>query len=163
MDKYINKEEKLMHVIEERNSYKDVQRCILLFEDGSQKLFSANGFDKKLTVDLHFQQKRSLNFMEMVLLCYNDSSDIPSLSALCGYQSVKTFTRHFKKNFKTTPKQWLLEMKKERLVTMLRETNYPLREIAEKLNFSGVSHLCAFCLQKTGKRPEEIRKSARKR
>lgn len=149
----------ITHFTEDNNLYKNVKECVLLFENGTRKFFSSAGTERQITVNVQVRQKKNYSFKEKVLLDYNDASDLPTLAKQCGYGSLKTFTRHFKKHFNTTPKQWLLEMKKERLVVMLRNSDLPLKAIADKLHFSSVSHLCSFCQKKMEQTPEEIRKN----
>ncbi|NLX80049.1 MAG: helix-turn-helix transcriptional regulator, partial [Proteiniphilum sp.] len=68
-----------------------------------------------------------------------------------------TFTRHFQKYIGTTPKQWLLQMKKRNVVQQLRNTGRSFTTIAKNLGFSSASHLYHFCVNKIGKTPSEIR------
>ncbi|HRU13779.1 MAG TPA: helix-turn-helix domain-containing protein, partial [Dysgonamonadaceae bacterium] len=81
------------------------------------------------------------------------------LSVRCGYRSTKTFTRHFQKNFDTTPKQWMMEMKENEVLHYLKNTNYSLTKIAALLGFANVSHLWNFCIKMTGMPPNKIREN----
>jgi len=144
--------------IEVDNSiYGNVKECIILFENGTKKVFSSNGVKGRLTVNVLNHHIRDSGFVEMVLKQYREARTLPELAAKCGFNSTKTFTRYFRKYFNTTPKQWLLEMKKEEMIEKLRHTRLTTRQIAEELEFSNLAYFSDFCLRKTGKRPEEIR------
>ena len=148
----------LDHIKENNNIYDNVKECIILFENGTQKVFSSNGKKGQLTVNVLHHHVRNSGFVEAVLTHYKNTDTLSELTARCGFNCTKTFTRYFKKNFNTTPKQWLLDMKKEEMINKLKYSKLPLRQIAVELEFSNVSHLSDFCLKKTGKRPDEIRK-----
>lgn len=71
------------------------------------------------------------------------------------YMSPKTLTRKFKKEFHTTPKQWLLQQKKEQVMTELLLTQNK-KELPEKLGFSSYSHLNYYCIRQFGKSIKEL-------
>jgi methylphosphotriester-DNA--protein-cysteine methyltransferase len=100
-----------------------------------------------------------LNFVELVLKNYRNSKTVDDLSVRCGYRSTKTFTRHFQKNFDMSPKQWMMEMKKNEVLHYLKNTNYSLTKIAALLGFANVSHLWNFCIKMTGMPPNKIREN----
>jgi AraC-type DNA-binding domain-containing proteins len=69
--------------------------------------------------------------------------------------SPKTLTRKFKKVFNTTPKQWLLQQKKEQVMIELLLTQNK-KELPEKLGFSSYSHLNYYCINQFGKSLKEL-------
>ncbi len=140
----------------ESGIYGNVRECILLFENGTQKVISKE--KGTLTVNIICHLAKENNFVELVIKNYNYTDRLDDLSEKCGFNSIKTFTRHFKNNFRVTPKQWMLSIKKEAMLNYLIDTDYPLKQIADYLGFSNLSHLSDFCLKKTGMRPDEIRK-----
>lgn len=71
------------------------------------------------------------------------------------YMSPKTLTRKFKKVFNTTPKQWLLQQKKEQVMTEFLLTQNK-KELPEKLGFSSYSHLNYYCIRQFGKSLKEL-------
>ena len=137
--------------------YIDVKECILCFAYGKQKIVSAQESGDFLIVYVMEYKPDELNFVELVLKNYRNSKTVDDLSVRCGYRSTKTFTRHFKKNFDTTPKQWLLMMKKNEVIYYLKNTDYTFKKIAALLGFASVSHLWDFCIKKVGMNPTEIR------
>ena len=153
---------KLNYIFTPRNEsdsgvYGNVRECIILFENGTQKVITNNNMKGHLTVKVLTHLAGENDFVEAVMKHYKSVRTLDELAEKCGYKCTKTFTRHFKTNFNTTPKQWLLEIKKNELMSCLKNTNYPLKHISEELGFSNVSHLSDFCLKKTGMRPDEIR------
>lgn len=142
----------------ESEIYRNVKECILLFENGTQKVISNEKEEATLTVNILCHLVKENHFVESVIRNYNYTDRLDNLSEKCGFNSIKTFTRHFKKNFRVTPKQWMLSTKKEAMLNYLMDTDYPLKQIADYLGFSNLSHLSDFCLKKTGMRPDEIRR-----
>ncbi|MEN6324426.1 MAG: AraC family transcriptional regulator [Proteiniphilum sp.] len=138
--------------------YGNVRECILLFENGTQKVISNEQEKGTLTVNILSHLAKENNFVESVIRNYDYTDRLEDLSEKCGFNSIKTFTRHFKNNFRVTPKQWMLSIKKEVMLDYLRNTDYPLKQIVAQLGFSNLSHLSDFCLKRTGMRPDEIRK-----
>jgi len=71
------------------------------------------------------------------------------------FMSPKTLTRKFKKIFNTTPKQWLLQQKKEQVLSEFILTQNR-KELPEKLGFSSYSHLNYYCIRQFGKSLKEL-------
>ena len=137
--------------------YIDVKECILCFAYGKQKIVSAQESGDFLIVYIMEYRPEELNFVELVLKNYRNSKTVEDLSIRCGYLSTKTFTRHFKKNFDMSPKQWMMEMKENEVRYYLKNTDYTLTKIAALLGFANVSHLWNFCIKMTGMPPNKIR------
>lgn len=139
--------------------YIDVKECILCFAYGKQKIVSAQESGDFLIVYVMEYKPDELNFVELVLKNYRNSKTVEDLSVRCNYRSTKTFTRHFQKNFDMSPKQWMMEMKKNEVLHYLKNTNYSLTKIAALLGFANVSHLWNFCIKMTGMPPNKIREN----
>lgn len=142
----------------ESTIYGNVRECILLFENGTQKIISKKQKRGQLTVNIVFHLAKENDFVETVIKNFYYTDRLNDLAEKCNFNSTKTFTRHFKTNFQMTPKQWMLSIKKAALMECLKNTDYPLKQIAADLGFSNISHLSDFCLKKTGMRPEDIRR-----
>ena len=140
--------------------YNGVIKCVLHFNDGRYKIVSSADAGELLAVNVVKYDKTGPNFVERVLKHYKDAVSIDDLSKRCGYNSTKTFTRHFKHKFHVTPKQWLLLIKKNEVIHYLEHTDIPFGEIASITGFNGVSHLYSFCRNKIGSSPTEIRREA---
>lgn len=138
--------------------YSGVKQCVLHFANGKYKVISNDNTNDLFAVNVVIYSKVvELDLVELVLKHYKNSTSIDDLAIRCGYKSTKTFTRHFKQKFNTTPKQWLLQVKQNELVHYLENTDYPLKKLVSILGFSNISHLRDFCEKKTGKSPEDIR------
>lgn len=139
--------------------YGNVRECILLFENGTQKIFTNEEKKGCLTVNVLSHEAENDPFVEAVIRNYGSCKTLDELTLKCGYRCTKTFTRHFIRHFHMTPKQWQLEIKKHEMISSLKNTRHPLKQIASELGFANVSHLSDFCYKKTGLRPDEIRKN----
>ena len=82
-------------------------------------------------------------------------STVNELAAACC-MSTKTLTRKFKNHFDTTPKQWLLEQKKQIVKIELWKTDN-FKELLGKLGFSSYAHLNGYCLKYFGKSVKELK------
>lgn len=143
---------------EETNFYNGVAQCVLHFSNGKYKVISNDNANDLLAVNVVSYNKTETGFVELVLKHYKNSTSIDDLAIRCGYKSTKTFTRHFKQKFNTTPKQWLLQLRQNELVHYLENTDYPLKKIVSMLGFSNISHLRDFCEKRFGLPPDKIRK-----
>lgn len=70
--------------------------------------------------------------------------------------SPATFKRKFQSSFNISPKQWLIQKKKEKLFRDIVMSNLPIAEIAEKYDFT-VNYVTSFCKKYFGKTPTELR------
>ena len=146
---------------ENNNIYGNVKECVIFFENGTQKVFSSSRKKGELTVYVLNHRIRDSGFVKMVFKHYKGVNSLTEFAAQCGFNSTKTFTRHFKQKFNTTPKQWLLLIRKNEVVYYLENTDYPLKKIVSLLGFTNASHLRDFCIKKTGLIPERIREMKR--
>lgn len=141
--------------------YDEVSRCVLYFSDGDRKIIVNQQAGSMLAVNVISYPVQDPNFMELVFKHYKPYLSVEELAKKCGYNSVKTFTRHFKKSFHTTPKQWMLSLREDKMLIQLKNTRQPLKQIAADLGFANVAHLSDFCLKRTGQRPEKIREASK--
>ena len=143
---------------EEETFYNGVAQCVLHFSNGKYKVISNDNANDLLAVNVVSYNKTETGFVELVLKHYKEATSLDDLAIRCGYNSTKTFTRHFKQKFNTTPKQWQLSIRKNEVIDYLENTDYPLKKIASLLGFTNVSHLRDFCIKKIGLPPDKIRK-----
>ena len=66
---------------------------------------------------------------------YSGKADIKTLAALIGKSESQTI-RIFKKNFKTTPHQYILEKKLIMAKILLKNSELPVKSVSQKLNFA---------------------------
>lgn len=136
--------------------YANISSCTLSFLDGKQVNISGGG-KKSLIVSVMFNESDFTPLNEQVMRHFKHTETLPELARLCGYTCTKTFTRHFIKHFSETPKQWILNMKQEEMILLLKETSYSYDRISSILKFKNLSHFNNFCKKRTGLTPSEIR------
>jgi uridine kinase len=124
-----------------------------------KKVNISGGGKKSLIVSVLLNESDFISLNEAVMKHYKSAETIPELAKLCGYSCAKTFSRHFIKHFNETPKQWILNMKQEEMIMLLKETTYSYERISSMLRFKNLSHFNNFCKKRTGLTPKEIRGS----
>lgn len=95
-------------------------------------------------------------FEQLVMNNYENVSDVKHFAALL-HMPVTTFQRKFKKHFKTSVKQWLLDRKAERMLADIKNTNRSITDLSQRYGFSSVSYFSNFCKHYFGKTPTELR------
>ena len=138
--------------------YANISSCTLSFVDGKKVNISGGG-KKSLIVSVLLNESDFTPLNESVMRHFKNAESLPELARLCGYTCTKTFTRHFIKHFGETPKQWILNMKQEEMILLLKETSYSYERISSILKFKNLSHFNNFCKKRTGFTPKEIRSS----
>ncbi|MCK9437046.1 MAG: hypothetical protein M0Q12_07565, partial [Synergistaceae bacterium] len=97
----------------------DVAACTFTFTDGLRSRVRTSSENQIVLVKLIPHTSKSKVLEDRVLRHYSSVNSIGELAALCGYDCLRTFTRHFKKSFSQTPYQWLLERKMEEIRSMV--------------------------------------------
>ncbi len=138
--------------------FANISSCTLSFVDGKKVNISGGG-KKSLIVSVLLNESDFTLLNESVMKHFKDAETVPELAKMCGYSCTKTFSRHFIKHFGETPKQWILNMKQEEMILMLKETTYSYERISSMLKFKNLSHFNNFCKKRTGFTPKEIRSS----
>ena len=142
--------------------YNGVIQCVLHFNDGRYKIVSSADAGELLAVNIvRHNNNTELNFIELVFSHYKPTVSVNDLSERCGFKCTKTFTRHFKREFNMTPKQWLMLIRKKEVLHYLQNTDLSFSKIASLTGFSNISHLHNFCIDKIESTPAKIRKKAR--
>lgn len=82
-----------------------------------------------------------------------------SIESICAdlYISKSKLMREFKKYYKQTPHQYLLNRKISYAKTLLRNTNYPIKSISDRLNFADEHYFSNVFRSKTSKTPTQYR------
>ena len=138
--------------------FANISSCTLSFVDGKKVNISGGG-KKSLIVSVLLNESDFTLLNESVMKHFKDAETVPELAKMCGYSCTKTFSRHFIKHFGETPKQWILNMKQEEMILLLKETSYYYERISSILKFKNLSHFNNFCKKRTGLTPKEIRSS----
>ena len=81
--------------------------------------------------------------------------------ALCPC-SAPVLIRHFRENEGCTVVEYLTRVKMDYAQNFLRSTNFPVREIAQRLGYDSISHFCRVFKERFGQTPQEYRSSAQK-
>ena len=136
----------------------NINSCILSFKDGKKMNISGDG-EKSLTVSIIVNEPTMSRFKELVMKHFRNSETLPELAKKCGYACTKTFNRHFVKQFNETPKQWMLNIREEEMIYLLKNTKSTYNSISLILKFKNLSHFNNFCKKRTGLTPSEIRES----
>ena len=71
--------------------------------------------------------------------------------------SRTTLLRLFRRKMNMTPSDYLLQLRVQRAVSLLRETRYPLIRIAELSGWNDVNYFCRIIKRVTGRTPGEVR------
>lgn len=137
----------------------DVQACTFTFSDGLKSSFTASPDNEIVMVKLIPRNSKLKIFEDKVLRNYSSVKNITELAAVCDYDCLRTFTRHFKKCFRDTPYQWLLERKMEEIHSMVLSSDLSITEIAQMYEFKSVSHLVNLFSKRFGISPQRCRLS----
>lgn len=141
--------------------YMKVSKLVIHFADGERKEITRRQGDKLMVVNVEEYSAEHTDFIELVFKHQKEVKSVEELSRRCGFNSTKTFTRHFMRALHTTPKQWLISLKRGEALYYLKHTNKTFTEIAELLDFSGISHFNQFCNKQIGQNPTDIRAAGR--
>ena len=127
--------------------YANISSCTLSFVDGKKVNISGGG-KRSLIVSVLLNDSDFTSLNELVMMHFKNAETLPDLARMCGYSCTKTFTRHFIKHFSETPKQWILRMRQEEMILMLKETTYCGAVTSGK--WIVLIHFPFFCKQKSG-------------
>lgn len=136
----------------------DVSACTLTFTDGGKHNIKSSSEKEIVIVKLVPRTSKMQLFRDSVLENYSTSKNASELAASCHYNSLKTFTRHFKQYFKQTPYQWMLEQKMEEVHSLVLNSDISISEIAKLYGFKNVTHLINAYQNKFGVPPKRNRK-----
>jgi AraC family cel operon transcriptional repressor len=76
--------------------------------------------------------------------------------ALCPC-SAPVLIRHFRENEDCTVVEYLTRVKMDYAQNFLRSTNFPVREIAQRLGYDSISHFCRVFKERFGQTPQQYR------
>lgn len=137
--------------------FSDVVLCTLTFKDGLCSKLRPTPGEEMVLVQLVPQCGRDEELEEKVRKNYMSAKTVSELAKKCGFSSVKTFTRHFKKIFKMTPYQWILDKKMDEINALLINSDITITEISKLYNFNSISHLGNLYSKRFGCPPSKTR------
>lgn len=135
----------------------DVSSFTFTFTDGLKSKVDSSPDKEIVMVKLIPHTSKSKTFKDAVLQNYLSAENVKHLAEMCGYDCVKTFTRHFKKHFEQTPYQWILDRKMEDIHALVLNSDMSITEIAKICNFKNVAHLVNMYSQRFGVPPYKNR------
>lgn len=119
----------------------------------SDILAAAGGTNREETLE-------NRQLQEAIRICRsnfpNPNLNINALSERLGV-SRTTLLRLFRRKMNMTPSDYLLQLRVQRAVSLLRETRYPLNRIAELSGWNDSNYFCRIIRHATGRTPGEIR------
>lgn len=137
----------------------DVASCTFTFSDGLKSKVSPSPESEIVLVKFIPRTSKSKRFEDSVLSNYSRARNMNELAAMCKYDCVRTFTRHFKKCFGQTPYQWMLERKMEEIQSLVFNSDISITEISRMYDFKSVSHLVNAYTKRFGISPHKSRLS----
>jgi AraC-like DNA-binding protein len=93
------------------------------------------------------------DIVEFMKINYLKNLKIEDYALLTG-RSISTFIREFKKIYKTTPNQWLIEQRLEKAHDLLMNTDMNVTETAFEVGYENVSHFIKAYKTKYGHTPK---------
>lgn len=131
----------MQQTMTEKFLFSNVSSCTFNFNNGERTVVKPSSNDEIVMIKFISQKLRKNAFQEKVYANYLDVQDVPELASRCDYDCLKSFTRHFKKHFNSTPYQWMLERKMEEVRYLVLYSDFPIQEIAKMYNFKSPARL----------------------
>ncbi len=119
--------------------FSEVSSCVFIFSNGERTVIRPDSDEEVLMVKFRPPANRN-DFQTNVIKYYMESRTVVELAEKCDYTCIKSFTRHFKKNFNNTPYKWMLERRLDESRHYVLETDLSITEIAEICGFTNISH-----------------------
>ena len=135
----------------------DVESCTFTFSDGMTSKVKPSSDREIVIMKVIPHATKTKTFEDKVLKNYMATKNVTELAALCKYECVRTFTRHFKKSFGQTPYQWMLDRKMEEVQSLVLNSDMTITDIAKMYDFKSVSHLVNLYSKRYGTSPHKSR------
>ena len=117
-------------------------------------LARAGGNSGKQTLDAGLVGKAK----DVCSLYYQDSSfDINTLSSILKI-SRWSLRRAFQRHLNITPHAFLMNMRLDKAICLLKNTRYPIARVAAESGFADTCYFCKIIRQTTGYTPSTLRK-----
>ncbi len=142
--------------------FSEVSSCVFIFANGERRVIRPESNEEIMMVKFRPPSYKN-EFQENVIKYYLDSPTVPELAEKCGYDCLKSFTRHFKKHFNNTPYQWMLERRLEEARHYVIETDLSVTDISEICSFTNISHFVNLYTRQYGESPTRDRAYGRRR
>lgn len=118
--------------------------------------------------DISVQQYRIVNYRPLAIVKvisyinqhFSEDLSVKKLAKMYS-MSENTFLRHFKKTCGKSPKHYIIELRLEKAMTLLKETNLSVGEVAEKTGFNSVVRFSAIFKKYYKVSPGSLKKKSR--
>jgi transcriptional regulator GlxA family with amidase domain len=145
--------------------YSNVVSCSLEFADGSWKtieLPKTKNYMKLQYLDVEAKNRFFADAVNVKMnTLMNKPATVSMLAKKCGYNSLKTFTRHFKKYLGITPYQWMMGKKMDYARSKLLTTTLSIDSVSKLSGFVNTSHFYKCYFDRFGNSPAQDRKMRR--
>lgn len=141
----------------------DGLKCTYYFETKMKELFfllRAYYSKKELAMFFSPLLSHDSRFMNLMYQNYREVKSIQELANISRY-SESGFKKQFTKVFGTSASDWLRDQKASLVFHDLNCSELSIKELADKYKFSSVSSFTAFCQNKFGFPPGQLRASKR--
>lgn len=146
------------------------ESCLQLYQNGSSEnravtnlklqelLYLILNSDQKehfvqLLSALQNRKKRNIN--ELMLLNYDKPLSIEDYAFLAG-RSISTFRRDFKRQFNTSPKNWLIKKRLQKAENLLLSTHLTINQISLEAGYDNTSHFISAFGKQFGISPKQF-------
>jgi AraC-like DNA-binding protein len=124
-------------------------------------LIRASGYDHKLQFDSYAELGKNNVPDKMMKLVEQNFSDpmfgVNQLAELMQ-QNRSSLSRFFKDEIGMSPKEYITSLRIQKAMSILLETNKPIKDISNCCGFSSPNYFTKFFIAKTGLKPSEFRK-----
>lgn len=137
---------------------KNGMNCIHLQEIKHKELFLCIRcfYTKEEVVRLFYPiMGRSLDFRELVLQNSHEATCVEDLIRISNMGRT-TFYHHFQKEFRMSPKQWMLKQVRQKLIIKFSEPNITIKELMTLFHFESQSSFTRFCIREFRSTPSEL-------
>ena len=108
----------------------------------------------------HYQPLAIVKVISYINQHFAEDLSVKKLAKMYS-MSENTFLRHFKKTCGKSPKHYIIELRLEKAMTLLKETNLSVGEVAEKTGFNSVVRFSAIFKKYYKVSPGSLKKKSR--
>ncbi len=140
----------------ENESLTSEEILILKLKEIILLLFQTENSDQIKDLMNHLFTPKVYNFREIIDAHVCSTISIAELASLV-HMSISSFKREFKKQYNTSPSNYFINKRTERVANLLRLTDKNVSELAYECGFKNVSHLSKVFKIKYGISPSQYR------
>lgn len=145
----------------EKFVFSEVSSCVMVFSNGKRTVIKPSSEEDIMVIRFKPPVEKN-DFHENVINNFMTVNNVSDLAEKCNYTCIKTFTRHFKKNFNNTPYRWMLDRRLEEARHYVLGTDLTFSDISEVCGFSNISHFMSLYKKQFNSSPSADRGSSKK-